>query len=67
MVELVSSPLGDGSQPPPVDIDTLYFEAVGGEKRRRVKPVKILNLHFSKKKKKKEGKTVIYRNSPEKS
>ena len=39
MKELVSSasqPLDDGSQPPPVDIDTLYFEAVGGEKRRRV-------------------------------
>ena len=31
-----SHPLDDGSQPPPVDIDTLYFEAVGGEKRRRV-------------------------------
>ena len=31
-----SQPLDDGSQPPPVDIDTLYFEAVGGEKRRRV-------------------------------
>ena len=39
MKELVSSasqPLDDGSQPLPVDIDTLYFEAVGGEKRRRV-------------------------------
>ena len=31
-----SQPLDDGSQPPPVDIDTLYFEAVGVEKRRRV-------------------------------
>ena len=31
-----SQPLDDGSQPPPVDIDTLYFETVGGEKRRRV-------------------------------
>ena len=31
-----SQPSDDGSQPPPVDIDTLYFEAVGGEKRRRV-------------------------------
>ena len=31
-----SQPLDDGSQPPPVDIYTLYFEAVGGEKRRRV-------------------------------
>ena len=31
-----SQPLDDGSQPPPVDIDTLYFEVVGGEKRRRV-------------------------------
>ena len=28
--------LDDGSQPPPVDIDTLYFEAAGGEKRRHV-------------------------------
>ena len=39
MEELVSSasqPLDDGSQPPPVDIDTLYLETVGGEKRRRV-------------------------------
>ena len=39
MQELVSSasqPLDDGSQPPQVDIDTLYFEAVGGEKKRRV-------------------------------
>ena len=35
-----------------------------------VKPVKILNLNFSKKQKKKGGgggETVIYRNSPEKS
>ena len=31
-----SQPLDDGSQPPSVDIDTLYFEAVSGEKRRRV-------------------------------
>ena len=31
-----SQPLDDGSKPPPVDIDTLYFEVVGGEKRRRV-------------------------------
>ena len=31
-----SQPLNDGSQPTPVDIDTLYFEATGGEKRRRV-------------------------------
>ena len=31
-----SQPLDDGSQPPPVDIDTLYFEVVGREKRRRV-------------------------------
>ena len=31
-----SQPLDDGSQPPPVDIDNLYFEAVSGEKRRRV-------------------------------
>ena len=31
-----SQPLDDGSQPPPVNIDTLYFEVVGGEKRRRV-------------------------------
>ena len=31
-----SQPLDDGSQPPPVDIDTLYFEAAGGEKWRRV-------------------------------
>ena len=31
-----SQPLDDGSQHPPVDIDTLYFEAVGGEKRKRV-------------------------------
>ena len=31
-----SQPLDDGSQPPPVDIETLYFEVVGGEKRRRV-------------------------------
>ena len=31
-----SQPLDDGSQPLPVDIDTLYFEAVSGEKRRRV-------------------------------
>ena len=39
MEELVSSasqPLNDGSQPPPVDKDTLYFEVAGGEKRRRV-------------------------------
>ena len=28
-----SQPLDDGSQPPLVDIDTLYFEATGGEKR----------------------------------
>ena len=28
-----SQALDDGSQPPPVDIDTLYFEAAGGEKR----------------------------------
>ena len=28
-----SQPLDDGSQPPQVDIDTLYFEAAGGEKR----------------------------------
>ena len=28
--------LHDGSQPPPVDTDTLYFEAVSGEKRRHV-------------------------------
>ena len=32
----VSQPLDDGSQPPQVDIGTLYFEAAGGEKRRRV-------------------------------
>ena len=32
----VSQPLDDGSQPPQVDIDTLYFEAAGGEKRRSV-------------------------------
>ena len=31
-----SQPLDDSSQPPSVGIDTLYFEAVGGEKRRRV-------------------------------
>ena len=31
-----SQALDDGSQPPPVEIDTLYFEAAGGEKRRRV-------------------------------
>ena len=31
-----SQPLDDGSQPPPIDIDTLYFEAACGEKRRRV-------------------------------
>ena len=31
-----SQPLEDGSQPPQVDIDTLYFEAASGEKRRRV-------------------------------
>ena len=32
-----SQPLDDGSlQPPPVDIDTLYFEIAGGEKMRRV-------------------------------
>ena len=31
-----SQPLDDGSPPPPVDIYTLYFEAIGGEKRRRV-------------------------------
>ena len=31
-----SQSLDDGSQPPPVDINTLYFEAVGGKKRRRV-------------------------------
>ena len=31
-----SQPLDDGSQPPPVDIYTLYFEAAGGEKMRRV-------------------------------
>ena len=31
-----SQPLDDGSQPPPVDIDTLYFEAADGEKRRHV-------------------------------
>ena len=39
MKELVSSasqPLDDGSQPPQVDIDTLYFETAGGEKKRRV-------------------------------
>ena len=31
-----SQPLDDGSQPSLVDIDTLYFEAAGGEKRRCV-------------------------------
>ena len=31
-----SQPLDDGSQPPPVDKDTLYFEVAGEEKRRRV-------------------------------
>ena len=31
-----SQALDDGSQLPPVDIDTLYFEAAGGEKRKRV-------------------------------
>ena len=39
MKELVSNasqPLDDGSEPPPVDINALYFEAAGGEKRRRV-------------------------------
>ena len=39
MEELVSNasqPLDDGSEPPPVDINALYFEAAGGEKRRRV-------------------------------
>ena len=39
MEELLSSasqPLDDGSQPSPVDIDTFYFEATGGEKRRHV-------------------------------
>ena len=39
MEELVfnaSQPLDDGSEPPPVDINALYFEAAGGEKRRRV-------------------------------
>lgn len=39
MEELVASAsqsLEDGSEPPPVDIDTLYFEAVGGEKKRRI-------------------------------
>ena len=35
-MSFASQPLDDGSQPPPVDIDTLYFEALGGEKRRRV-------------------------------
>ena len=35
-MSFASQPLDDGSQPPLVDIDTLYFEAVGGEKRRRV-------------------------------
>ena len=28
--------MDDGSEPPPFDIDALYFEAVGGEKMRRV-------------------------------
>ena len=32
----VSQPLDDGSQPSPVDIDTLYFETACGEKKRRV-------------------------------
>ena len=31
-----SQPLDDGSEPPTVDINALYFEAAGGEKRRRV-------------------------------
>ena len=31
-----SQPLDDDSQPLPVDIDILYFEAAGGEKRRHV-------------------------------
>ena len=31
-----SQPLDDGSEPPPVDIDALYFEALGGEKMRHV-------------------------------
>ena len=35
-MSFASQPLNDGSQHPPVDIDTLYFEAASGEKRRRV-------------------------------
>ena len=41
-----SQPLDDGSQPPPVDIDTLYFEAAGGEKKRRVYGLGCIYLCF---------------------
>ena len=36
LVSSVSQLLDDGSQSPPVDINTLYLEAAGGDKRRRV-------------------------------
>ena len=35
-MSFASQPLDDGSQPLLVDIDTFYFEAIGGEKKRRV-------------------------------
>ena len=35
-VYTASQPLDYGSEPPPVYIDALYFEAIGGEKMRRV-------------------------------
>ena len=41
-----SQPLDDGSQPPPVDIDTLYFEVAVGEKRRRVYGLGCIYLCF---------------------
>ena len=36
LVYIASQPLDYGSEPPPIDIKTFYFKAVGGEKRRRV-------------------------------
>ena len=35
-VSTASQPLDDGSESPTVDIDALYFEALGGEKMRHV-------------------------------
>ncbi|XP_039116580.1 uncharacterized protein LOC120252326 [Dioscorea cayenensis subsp. rotundata] len=36
MVETASQKLPDGSQPSPLDMDAMYFEASGGEKKKRV-------------------------------